>query len=222
MSKRDANRPTFGCPSTCHIIVTIGERATYREFRTKQVAPVSAEIQFSSLHIRMTWGPAGVMRRGSRLGSGTPLVTVQSLLSEICKEQGPVGATPWISHRRAFTRTFPFQCPLFWQKAHWFTPRWFLVCPASSALQGPLEVVVESEPKAVFFSLSLLAFSVVMNLEVLLLPSLTMGFGAQPEAFIIFSKCQSSLGDKIHDQLYPPFCEVNIGVFPEHLLLSSD
>ena len=29
MSKRDANHPTFGCPSTCHIINTIGERATW-------------------------------------------------------------------------------------------------------------------------------------------------------------------------------------------------
>lgn len=113
--RTDANRPTFGCPSTCHIIVTIGEEATWRI--QNKAGGSSVYKKFSSIPStsRMTWGPAGVMRR-DRVRSGTTLVSMQeSLIQEICKDLGPVGVTPWVSHKRAF-RTFPLPVSSFLTK----------------------------------------------------------------------------------------------------------
>lgn len=221
MSKRDANHPTFGCPSTCHIINTIGERATW--WIQNKAGGSSVCKKFSSLPStsRRIWGPAGVMRR-DRVGSGTPLVSVQeSLIQEICKEQGPVWVTPWISHRRAF-RTFPLPVSSFLTKGTLVHTQ-----VISCFVQPPLPSRVPSRWCLNHSSRKLCFFFIPISLSCYRpwsppLPSLTMGFWAQPEAFVIFSKCQSSLGDKIHGQLYPPFCEVSIGVPPEHLLLSSD
>lgn len=149
--RADANRPTFGCPSTCHSIVTTGDGATWRI--QNKAGGSSVYKKFSSLPStsRMTWGPARVMRR-DRVRSGTPLVSMQkSLIQEICKELGPVGVTPWASHRRAF-RTFPLPVSSFLTKGtlvHTQVISCFVQSPLPSRV--PSRWWLNQQPKAVFF-----------------------------------------------------------------------
>lgn len=131
-----ANRPTFGCPSTCHIIVTIGERATWQIQKSLCGSSVSKKpVLF--LHIKDDLRPCWSNEEG-RLGSGTPLVTVQEFLSKRFARNRACWGHPMDIPQEGI-QDIPPSSVLFSDKRHAGShPGDFLFCPASSALQGPL------------------------------------------------------------------------------------
>ena len=157
-AKKRLNRPPFGCrPAPVMVQTTDGEGAS-SQVRAEQAAPSLYKKLWFTCHIkgdlRLHWGNENGSS-GICIQAGTEAhQSVWAFIQLIHKELQLVGVALWVTPGVCSGHS-PFQCPLFWQKHIGSGPGNFLgVCPAFLVLQGPLEVVAESEQPRAAFSLS--------------------------------------------------------------------
>ena len=157
-ARGDVNRLTFGCLSTPVTAQSRLERGTAAQVRTEQAAPVSTRNSvLLPATLRVTRGSAGVMRM-DQVGSGAGKVLRPISrcvgISHLRDSQGTgVGRVCPLGIPQEGAQDIPPSSAPLTDKRHTGSgPGSFLVvCPASLALQGPREVVGESEqPKAAF------------------------------------------------------------------------
>lgn len=105
--------------SSGHSTLMIGEAASWPRQNRAGSSSVYKNFSLLSTTLRVTRGSTAVMRMGlvrSGAGTGTqtPLVGVwKSLIQEVCKELGPFGVPPWLSHGDGeYSGHLLFQCPL--------------------------------------------------------------------------------------------------------------
>ena len=115
-ARGDVNRLSFGCPSTPVTAQSWLERGPAGQVRAEQAAPASTR---NSVHLPAT---SRVTRAGARAPSAGAR---ESLIREVCKELGPVGAAPRAPRTfRLPVPPFPTKGTLVWvQGASWWSEK---------------------------------------------------------------------------------------------------
>ena len=171
------------------------ERGPAGQVKVEQAAPVSTRNSVLPATSMVSQGSSGVMRMDQVGSTGrqawAPSVSVWALSSNLLTKNWDWSGLPPGCPSGGCSGHSPLQCPPFWQTHIGSGPGIFLgVCPAFSVLQGPLEVVSESEQPRAAFSLlaSYLYWPPPSSLDSYRpwrppLPRLMIGFGAQLKLF---------------------------------------